>query len=84
MDRITNKPQPEKISVDGLIKILQSLKRGVTEIMTHPGYFTPHLTESYNYQREIELQTLTDRLIKQKIKELNIRLVSFNRFVSIV
>jgi predicted glycoside hydrolase/deacetylase ChbG (UPF0249 family) len=83
MNRITRKPQLPKISLGKLLNILQLLNQGATELMTHPGYFTPNLIESYNFQREIELQTLTNKLVKQKIKELNIKLVNFEDKVEI-
>ena len=53
----------EGATLDNLIKILQQLPEGVSEIMCHPGYSDETLeqTSGYNRIREQELAVLTDQ-----------------------
>ncbi len=65
---------------DELIKILNDIQQdGTFEIMCHPGYVDDAFAKesSYNKQREIELEVLTDPSIKQSIQERGIELISF-------
>ena len=52
---------------------------GTFEIMCHPGYVEDAFAKesSYNKQREIELEVLTDPSIKQAIQASNIELITF-------
>jgi predicted glycoside hydrolase/deacetylase ChbG (UPF0249 family) len=49
--------------LDHLIKLLEKLPNGVSEIMCHPGYSDDSLeqTSGYNRIREQELAALTDQ-----------------------
>jgi predicted glycoside hydrolase/deacetylase ChbG (UPF0249 family) len=59
----------------------QLLKEEVTEEWTelscHPGYVTSDYHAVYLHEREEEIKTLTDPQLKQIIKNLGIRLVSY-------
>lgn len=61
------------------INILRSLRSGTTEIMCHPGYSNNTLKKIsfYNKQRETELKALTSKRLKEEIRRLNIKLISF-------
>lgn len=61
------------------INILRNLKSGTTEIMCHPGYSNEDLKKIsfYSNQRESELRALTSKILKEEIKRLNIKLISF-------
>ena len=61
------------------INILRNLKSGTTEIMCHPGYSSENLEKIsfYSKQRENELRALTSKRLKDEIKRLNIKLISF-------
>jgi hypothetical protein len=50
---------------------------GFTELSCHPGYFDPDFESAYSIERETELQTLCDPVIKEKLAELQIQLISF-------
>jgi predicted glycoside hydrolase/deacetylase ChbG (UPF0249 family) len=61
-----------------LLAQLEALPEGVSEFMTHPGYFDGDLAYSrYGKQREVELQGLTDPGVKQAISVRGIRLCHF-------
>jgi len=68
-----------RISVETLLKILEKLPNGISELVCHPGYVTPDLKSSYNKHREIELKTLTDSRIKDFIKKEGIKLINFGQ-----
>lgn len=79
MDEITGVAKLEKVNVDSLLKILDALPDGISELMCHPGYVTPDLKSSYNRHREIELKTLTDPRIKDFIQRKGIKLINFSQ-----
>jgi predicted glycoside hydrolase/deacetylase ChbG (UPF0249 family) len=57
---------------------LESLPAGLSEFMTHPGYFDDDLAYSrYGRQRETELAGLIAAEAKQAVKRHGIRLVHF-------
>lgn len=70
----------KRVSVESLLKILEELDEGVSEIMTHPGYSDDELIgmTSYNDTRELELQTLKDKRIIEYIdKNHNLQLINW-------
>jgi predicted glycoside hydrolase/deacetylase ChbG (UPF0249 family) len=70
----------EQISVDGLIRLLESeVQDGVTEIGCHPGYADERLRSSYRVEREAELRTLCDPAIRDFLSARRIRLVDFRQ-----
>ncbi len=65
-------------SVERLLGHLKALPDGVSEFMTHPGYFDKDLAGSrYGKQREVELQGLTDPAARELISREGIRLCHF-------
>lgn len=62
-----------------LLRVLDRLKPGVTELMCHPGYEDRELytLHSWNYNWEEELNALCDNDIKKRINKLGITLASF-------
>ncbi|HLH63578.1 MAG TPA: ChbG/HpnK family deacetylase [Ktedonobacteraceae bacterium] len=70
-------PYTETISVDALIKTLEALPPGITELCCHPGY-GDDLDTMYRAERAIEVQTLRDARIWAALDELGIELCSFN------
>lgn len=65
-------------SSERLLAHLEALPDGVSEFMTHPGYFDEELAWSrYGKQREVELQGLTDPAAKQAVTARVIRLCHF-------
>ncbi|MCJ7565951.1 MAG: ChbG/HpnK family deacetylase [Anaerolineales bacterium] len=69
----------DKAVFDHLIKLLQDLPAGVSEIMCHPGYSDEKLeqTSGYNIIREQELAVLTNQGAHTAIASGNIELHTF-------
>jgi hypothetical protein len=68
-------------SAERVLEHLRSLPAGVTEFMTHPGYFDDDLAYSrYGKQRETELAGLTDPRVREVIEREGIRLAHFGSF----
>jgi len=65
-------------SAERVLEHLASLPGGVTEFMTHPGYFDDDLAYSrYGKQRETELAGLTDPRARKAVAQEGIRLAHF-------
>jgi predicted glycoside hydrolase/deacetylase ChbG (UPF0249 family) len=62
-----------------LLRVLDSLRVGTTELMVHPGYVSGPLPgdDSYTSQREIELHALTSPDVIQRLHSGAIRLVNY-------
>lgn len=66
------------VSPEFLLWILRNeVADGWTEIACHPGYVTDDFTSVYLEEREAELATLTDPLIRAEIDSLGLRLASY-------
>lgn len=64
---------------DKLFSIINGLGDETSELMCHPGYVTEAFAKEsvYNFQRERELEILTDPAIKETIAANNIQLITF-------
>jgi predicted glycoside hydrolase/deacetylase ChbG (UPF0249 family) len=64
---------------ESLLQILAGVGPGTSELMCHPGYVDEAFAAEsiYNYQRERELQILTDPAIREAIRVNGIELISF-------
>jgi predicted glycoside hydrolase/deacetylase ChbG (UPF0249 family) len=62
-----------------LKNILRHIRPGTSELMVHPGYNDPSLEkmDSWNRQREKEVEILTSNEIKEALRTYEIKLVSF-------
>ena len=68
----------EQISVESLVQMLETeFGEGITELSCHLGYVDPEFQSAYSIEREAELRTLCDPVIKNKLAELRIKLVSY-------
>ena len=69
----------ERATSDELLRLINKVSDGTTEIMCHPGYVDDAFAKEsvYNFQRERELKILTDPSIKEAIKANGIQLISF-------
>ena len=74
-------PNPEAITVEGLIKILAALEPGLTELGCHPGE-GDDLDETYCSEREQEVKTLCNLQVQAAIASMEIELCSFGRTTS--
>jgi len=69
---------PEQISVGSLLHIVESdVEEGFTELSCHPGYVDPESQSGYSIEREIELRTLCDPILRTVLAEQQIQLVTF-------
>ncbi len=68
----------EQLSVESLVHMLETeVPDGVTELSCHPGYVDRELRSRYSAEREVELQTLCDPLVRDALVAREIRLVGF-------
>jgi predicted glycoside hydrolase/deacetylase ChbG (UPF0249 family) len=69
----------EALTLERLLRILEELPPGVTEMMTHPGLADEQLLResSYAAEREREMKLLCHPQVREKVSELGIELVNF-------
>lgn len=74
-----------QLNIDKVKNIITGLKEGVTEIVTHPGFLSPEVLGHYKWHMgcETELFALTDKRIKNFIKENSIKLISYEEFLTL-
>jgi predicted glycoside hydrolase/deacetylase ChbG (UPF0249 family) len=72
--------EPSMISVDSLMRILQQLPPGVTELGCHPG-FADDIDSMYRAERKLEVHALCAPDVRDCIAELGIELCSFHTIV---
>jgi chitin disaccharide deacetylase len=70
------RPEPEAITPQALIALLENVSDGVTEVGSHPGYPNGFKT-SYRAERVQEVRTLCDPAVRAAVDRLGIQLVSF-------
>jgi predicted glycoside hydrolase/deacetylase ChbG (UPF0249 family) len=68
-------PMPENITVDSLIRILEALPPGITELGCHPAL--GDVDDVYGSEREVELRSLCDPQVSTAIVRLGIDLLPF-------
>ena len=68
----------EQIRVEKLLDMLRTeVHDGFTELSCHPGYVQPDFPSVYAIEREAELRTLCNPLVRDGLAELGIRLIGF-------
>jgi hypothetical protein len=69
----------EHATIDQLSSIIDQLRPGVSEIMSHPGYADQALIDgsSYNKPREREIEILTTDTIRKMVADRGIELINF-------
>jgi predicted glycoside hydrolase/deacetylase ChbG (UPF0249 family) len=69
----------DAVSLEHLLRLLDNLPTGVSELMCHPGYADTGLTQStYQLERELELAVLTDPILPEELAKRDICLVTFS------
>jgi len=66
----------------GVLRLLESLPEGTTELMCHPGYADEQLRGTatrLQKSRQTELEILTDKDIRKSIAALGIRLINYEQ-----
>jgi predicted glycoside hydrolase/deacetylase ChbG (UPF0249 family) len=70
------KPWRQGIQTAALLRLLESLEDGVTEIGCHPG-FAWDLRSMYRLERELEVNVLCDPRVRRRFEEGDLTLCSF-------
>ena len=79
-DRFAGLFETGVLSEDRLLRILNSLRPGTTELVCHPGFTdTTGRYANWSARRETELATLTSPLIKDAICHLGIEIINYGR-----
>jgi predicted glycoside hydrolase/deacetylase ChbG (UPF0249 family) len=65
----------QRISVEGLERILRASEDGLIELACHPGYCDDALRSSYRQPREVEQRTLCDERLPDLLGELGFELL---------
>jgi chitin disaccharide deacetylase len=69
---------PEWIGTENLVRMLAAdLSDGFTELGCHPGYVDPAFQSLYNIEREVEMRTLCDPLVRDWLTGSGVRLINF-------
>jgi chitin disaccharide deacetylase len=70
------------LNEETLIRLLSLLSQGSTELVAHPGFLSPEVTREsvFNRNCEKELTALTSDRVKKLLKNLNIKLITFEDF----
>jgi predicted glycoside hydrolase/deacetylase ChbG (UPF0249 family) len=63
----------------GLLRVLDALAPGTTELMVHPGYVDGPLpgNDGYRAQRETELRALTSQSVRDRLRRQDLQLIHF-------
>lgn len=69
----------EGLSIETIVSIIDSVNIRSIDIMTHPGYVDDDLTNmsSYSYPRELELEILCSKQLKDILDEKNVEICSY-------
>jgi len=69
----------QQATLEHLLRVIENLSEGTTELMTHPGLMDDQLKaeSNYNVQREQEVAVLTDPQVMACLTELDIQLITF-------
>jgi predicted glycoside hydrolase/deacetylase ChbG (UPF0249 family) len=70
------RPEPEAITVDALIRLIENIDGEVTELCCHPGY-TDDLDDWYRTEREQEVRALCDPRVRSAVEREALRLCSY-------
>jgi chitin disaccharide deacetylase len=72
------------LTEDSLLRLLQGLQPGITEVMLHPGYrdsIVGRWPMSRWYEREQELKALMSPRVKTTVRNFGIRLVNYRTLI---
>ena len=70
------RPEPEAITVDALIRLIENIDAHATELCCHPGY-ADGLRDWYRMEREQEVQALCDPRVRHAVEREGLRLCTF-------
>jgi chitin disaccharide deacetylase len=70
------RPEPDAITPEALIRLLEQLPDGIVELGCHPG-FPDGLKAWYRHERAQEVRSLCDPRVRAAVERLGLHLVSF-------
>jgi chitin disaccharide deacetylase len=73
----SGRPDHDAITAEALIRLLEGLRPGVTELGCHPGY-ADDLRSWYRFEREREIRALCDSRVQETVRRCGIRLCTFS------
>lgn len=73
-----------RIDEEILIDMSKHLEEGATELVSHPGFLGPEILDNYPFHVncERELYALTSPRVKKSLKENNIEMISYAKFLA--
>jgi predicted glycoside hydrolase/deacetylase ChbG (UPF0249 family) len=71
------RPEPQSITPEALLELLERLGEGVTEVCCHPGY-AQELDDWYRLEREQEVRALCDAGVREAVASLGLELCTFD------
>lgn len=71
------RPDPESVTPESLLRLLEQLGDGVTEVCCHPGY-ADELQDWYRLEREQEVRALCDARVGEAVASLGLELCTFD------
>jgi predicted glycoside hydrolase/deacetylase ChbG (UPF0249 family) len=71
------RPDPDAIRPEALIRLLEGLEPGITELCCHPGY-VDDLDSWYRVEREHEIRALCDPRVHETVSRRGIKLCTFS------
>lgn len=63
-----------------LLKIIESVNYGITELVCHPGWTSNRLKDPYRTQRGIEVLSLISKRVAKAIRNSNVKLIDFRDY----
>lgn len=77
---------PQRRFKERLLRVLDRLRTGLTELMVHPGYADPDvaLWDGYTWEREEELTALLDAEVRARLEKGDIELTTFGRGTAVL
>jgi chitin disaccharide deacetylase len=70
------RPDHDAITAEALVRLIQNIDDGVTELCCHPGY-ADDLDDWYRTERAQEVQALCDPRVRREVEREDLRLCSF-------
>jgi predicted glycoside hydrolase/deacetylase ChbG (UPF0249 family) len=71
------------ISEDTLLRTIDSLEDGTTELVCHPGFLGPEVLDKYPFHKncEAELFALTSRRVRKRMDDRGVKLATYGEFL---
>ncbi|MBU1200855.1 ChbG/HpnK family deacetylase [Patescibacteria group bacterium] len=68
----------DSLTLGNIIKLIDGSRSGVIEFVLHPGLYNPDSTSSYNHERGLQTEVLTNPELLAHIGNADYQIISFN------